>query len=178
MNKLLSFGLMTVGMSGYKKLMRTQNIKVVYANSYRLRLQSNRWKNKNIHAYVKQRMAEFPEIETVAGSAEIGTLLFNFKKASFTQQEFDDFLNELVKMTDEAYQEAPVTALNRLYDGKQKVDHLLKRASLGLIDSDTLIFSYSLVKGIRAWSSHPQAALSFLWWSYSILDRVNRKREK
>lgn len=178
MNKLLSFGLMSVGMSGYKKLMRTQKIKVVYANSYRLRLQSNRWKNKNIHDFVANEMIKFPEIESVTGAAEIGTLLFNFKKASFTQQEFDDFLNELVEVTDRAYQEAPVTALNRLYDGKQKIDHLLKRASLGLVDSDTLIFSYSLFKGIQSLNNQPQAALGFLWWSYSILDRVNRKREK
>jgi hypothetical protein len=54
----------------------------------------------------------------------------------------------------------------------------LKRASLGLVDSDTLVFSYSLFKGIQSLNNQPQAALGFLWWSYSILDRVNRKREK
>lgn len=176
MNKLISLAAMTLGMSQYKKLLRTQKIQVVYANRYRLRLQSKRWQNKNVHHYMTVHGADFPGIAQVSGSAEIGTLVFVFKQESLTQDEFNQFLQDLVALTDQAYVKAPVTALNRLYDGKVMVDDMMKRATLGLVDTDTAIFSYTLFQGVRLFASTPQVALGFLWWSYTILERANGKR--
>jgi hypothetical protein len=176
MNKLLSLAAMTVGMNQYKKILRTQKIQVVYANQYRLRLQSKRWQNKHVHAYMVEQGAALPGVTKVSGSPEIGTLVFVFAHESLTQDEFNQFLQDLVTLTDQAYMQAPVTALNRLYDGKVKVDDMMKRATLGLVDTDTAIFSYTLFQGVRLFASTPQVALGFLWWSYTILERANGKR--
>ncbi|TXJ64345.1 HMA2 domain-containing protein [Lacticaseibacillus paracasei] len=176
MNRLLSLAAMTMGMSQYRKILRTQSIQVVYANQYRLRLKSKRWQNKHVHVYMVEQGATLPGVIKVSGSPEIGTLAFVFAHKSLTQDEFNQFLQDLVTLTDQAYVRAPVTALNRLYDGKVKVDDIMKRATMGLVDTDTAIFSYTLFQGIRTFSSTPQVALGFLWWSYTILERANRKR--
>lgn len=176
LNSLLGFGLLSFGMKKYQKILRTQNIEVKYANSYRLRLQSNRWKNPAIHAYMVEQLQEKSTIKKVEGSPQIGSLLFVFTQESFTQTEFQQFLAELVAVTDQAYQKAPVTVLNRLYDGKLKANDLLKRGTLGLVDVDTALFGYTTFQAIKMFNSAPHTALSFLWWSYSILERANKKR--
>src|SRR5699024_5985590 len=149
MNSLLSLGLMTLGMKGYKQVIKTQNIEVKYANSYRLRLQSNRWKNNEIHSYVKEKMAECPLVEQVSGSPAVGSLLFLFKKETLTEVEFKKFMDRLAEMTDASYEEVPITALNRVYDEKIKADHLLKRSSMGWIDIDTVVVGLAAYQGIK-----------------------------
>lgn len=176
LSSIVGFGLLSFGMKKYQKILRTQNIEVKYANSYRLRLQSTRWKNPTIHAYLVQQLQTRPTIKKVEGSPQLGTLLFVFTQESFAQAEFQAFLTELVALTDLAYQKAPVTVLNRLYDGKTKANDLLKRGTLGLVDVDTALFGYTTFQAIKMFNSAPHTALGFLWWSYSILERANKKR--
>ncbi|WP_034989392.1 HMA2 domain-containing protein [Liquorilactobacillus sucicola] len=176
MNNLIGLGVMSLGMKGYQKILRTQKITVKYANRYRLRLQCNRWKNRYILAYLEKELSKGKNISVVQGSEVLGTLLFVFEKESFTQEEFTAFLNYVVRQTDLAYEYAPVTLLNRIYEQKIRADGLLKHATLGLVDVDTAFFLYTVIQGTRLMKSTPQTALGFLWWSYTILERSNRKR--
>lgn len=175
MNNLVGLGVMSLGMKGYQKVLRTQKITVRYANRYRLRLQCNRWKNKYILTYLEKELSKGKNIKKVEGSEILGTILFVFDKESFTQEEFTTFLNYVVRQTDLAYEYAPVTLLNRIYEQKLRADGLLKHATLGLVDVDTAFFLYTVVQGTRLMKSTPQTALGFLWWSYTILERSNRK---
>jgi hypothetical protein len=176
MNSFLSMALVSFGMSSYQKYMKTQNIEVKYANQYRLRLQSSRWKNSSVVNEIIKSYEGSKFVKTVSGHYQIGTLTFNFYKAELEGEEFQAFMEGLVQKTDTAYKTAPITALNRLYDGKKVLDGALKQSTYGFVDTDTIIFGLALMKGIKMFSKSPQTALGFLWWSYTILDRANKRR--
>ena len=173
-SKLLGLGAYFVIPKVVGKL-REQKIEVVHAVPGRLRLQNNRWKDKQVGAYIERVLQKDPLIKTCRVSTITGSLTLEFTSSYLQQEELDKILQLVTDTTIESFSythDKTLQTMSGLFNG---VNQNVKKMTNGYASIDSMMIIYFIFQGLRSFPVNPAFASSLFYWAYTVLKNSEEK---
>lgn len=173
LNTLIGLGA-SYGASKLVGALKNQKVNVLHAAPGRVRLQCDRWKNKETAAYLEAAFRGLPIVEQATASEITGSLLIVFKVQSLTAKQFDEIVRHAVKISEAALPDVKSDTMKLLELVTSVVDKSIKVQSGGRTDLDSLLVLGFILSGTSVLGKNPSRAASLLLGAYNIIIR-NRK---
>ena len=155
--------------------LREQKIQVVHAVPGRLRLQNNRWKDKQVGAYIEKVLQKDPLIKTCRVTPITGSLTLEFTSSYLQQEELDKILQLVTDTTIESFSytnDKTLQTMSGLFNG---VNQNVKKMTNGYASIDSMMIIYFIFQGLRSFPVNPAFASSLFYWAYTVLKNSEEK---
>ena len=175
MNSIVSIGA-TIFAPKLMEKIQHQKVTVVHAIPGRVRLQCDRWKNKQTAENLMKVFQNFAVVKNVETSAITGSLMLEFHVKSLTQEQFDHIVKSAVETSVATYPELESDLMGILKNVIHTIDSTMKKQIGGKIDVTSLLSVVLIINGILKLPTNPTFSSSLLYWAYTIITKTMNGR--